>query len=242
MPVKSILYNTDGTVNVDLVSKVIRWKAYRKYKYKNVEVFTQFNAITGGNMTFYVKTDNASSNPTLTASLGAIPTRNMQLLTCENDGAYFISGNPAGRHSGGSNDLNAIISEYYVTESWSDGGSFAMNDPFRVYDQNGNILWSAGTISDAVVFATKLRFTALNQVQTFTSSKNRRLFINMNTAFNSGTWDGESVSSVSGIIARWTNGGKTLSINYYGYYEGDINAALSRRGYLDVEIFEILGI
>ena len=241
MPATITLYNTDGTVNLDLSSKILRWKYMENRRYASGDVQTFYNPMTGSNIGITSKNTWGDGAPILVNSTGTAPSKPFILRSCMTDGAVYVC-SPGGIYNqGGCSSTSALIKAYFGTESWSDSGGLGTDDPIRIYSQTGDLLWSAGTLKNALVFVKRLEFTALNQVKSYTSTRNRRLFIAESSVFSSGTWDGEGPASSSGIIASWSNAGKTINAACYSKSDGDIVQGLSKRGSLSLDIYEVLG-
>ena len=240
MPVVSTFYHINGQVVLDLTCKLMRRKYFIRQKYAASNPWTRYSAITGGNITFNVHDAYGVGAPTTVDSAGTRPADSLDLHTCELDGAICVMS--GGSVSYGTNNINAVVKKIAVTESWSDATTALPKDMYRVYTPAGELLWSAGTLGDAVIFAGRLTFTALNQVKTISSTSGRRLHINIASVFMSGTIvidEGGSSFTDSGIQYRFSNNGRTVTITYYTSGDGDINQALAYAGSLFVDVFEV---
>lgn len=241
MPVVSTFYHSNGQVVLDLTCKIMRRKYFIRQKYATPNSWIKYSAITGGNVTFNVhEVTYGVGEPTTVNSGGLRPADSLDLHTCELDGVVCVMS--AGSISYGTNNVNAIVKKIAVTESWSDTAVAIPKDMYRVYTPTGELMWSAGTLGDAVIFVGTLKFTALNQVKTISSTLGRRLYINVASVFMSGTIvidEGGSSFTDSGIQYRFSNNGRTVTICYYSSGDGDISQALSYAGALYVDIFEV---
>lgn len=242
MPINFILKNEDGTTNLDLTSKILRYKYSCRLRYYIGELYDTYVPNVNRNVSFRVKDIWGVGAPEISSEIGTKPAGALTLDSCLTDGVvYLCSPNGAGV-GGGSSNVNAYIQRYLITESWSDIPSSFGNMDVRTYSENGNLLWSASTLKDSIIYVGSMEFTSIGQVKTISSSRGRRLFICVDSVFSSGTWDGESQASSSGAYLNWSNNGKTVTGSYFRDYDNDINAALASRGSLKIDVYEIAGV
>ena len=241
MPVIGKILNADGTLNLDMTAKVMRTKYNEIRRYpSSADSQLYYNPITGGNTTFKGSNVWGDGKPVLISSSGAVPSKSLRLVQCAD--SNFLVCSPQGIFSqGGCSSTLGDVTTHLITETWADSGSLPI-DPLKIYSPTGELMWSAATIADAVIFEKRLECTSIHQVMTFTSTNGRKLFINEESVFSSGAWDGEGPATSSGVMARWSLGGTKLEVAYFTKSDGDISQALALRGKLTLDVYSICGI
>ena len=242
MPVDFTLYNDDGTINLDLTTKVLRWKYWETAKYDKAVGTNTFivNPFTGATRdTFYLQDDGPTGLWTITGSAGAKPPDPLRLRTGLVDNVIYVITPGSSVIGAGATSKTAEFKDYYATESWptNDGNP---KDMLQIFSQTGELMWSQSTLFDAIIYDASLKFTSIGSPQTYNSPNNRRLFINIDTVFSSPSIN-ESMTSNSGIVARWRNAGKTVDVSYFSYYDLDVQTAMDAAGGLSVDIYEVIG-
>ena len=238
MPVVFTLYNPNGTVNLDLTTKILR-KLHLLYVRYASNPWTTYTAITNSNVTFNSYDIFGGGAPITVQQSGTAPSGSIEMHSCATDNAICYMS--AGTHIYGCTDAQAVVRKIRVSEAWSNPASAIGKDMCRIYSPSGELMWSAGTLGDALMYVGTLSFTALNQVKTISSTTGRRLYINIASVFMSGTYtedEGGSYATDSGINYRFRNNDRTVDVCYYSKNDNNISISLTH-GALQVEIYEI---
>ncbi len=243
MPVNFTLYNEDGTINLDLTTKVMRWKYWETANYDRAVATDTFivNPFTGAQRdVFYLQDDGPSPLWSITGAAGAKPSDPLRLRSGLVDGVIYVI-TPASLVSmgAGATSRTAEFRDYYATESWGVGDGNP-KDMLQIFAPNGDLMWSQSTLFDAIIFNTRLNFTSLSSPLSYTSPRGRRLYVNIDNIFSSPAMT-ETITSNSGVVARWRNGGSTIDAAYFSKQDLDIGSALRAAGSLPVDIYEVIG-
>lgn len=235
----------DGTLNLDLTTRLLRRVGSRVYAAATNPYSTrqQYSAITGTSLGF-------RSEFILQSTTGIIPTivqppflvtpiygGEISLIKGADDAVYW---NANGQMM--CTVPNALITYMYPSDEWADEGNVKYTDYMRIRDETGKLLWSTGTLGDAVLRVAQVEFTSINEVKSYTSKTNRGLYIFPEESFKSGTEGQDDTSnwwSASGLQMRWTNNGRTIDMSYASYKEGDIIKYFNEGNKSIINIFEV---
>lgn len=242
MPVDFTLYNDDGTINLDLTTKVLRWKYWETAKYDKAPATSTFivNPFTGAARdTFYLQDDSPSAQWTVTGSAGTRPSEALRLRTGLVDNVVYVITPGSTFLGAGATSNSALFKDYYATESWPSSEGSA-KDMLQIFSATGELMWSQSTLFDAIIFNASLMFNSVGSPQTYNSPRGRRLYINVDNIFSSPSMN-ETTTSNSGVVARWRNAGTAVDVAYFSYYDLDVGKAMRAAGALAVDIYEIIG-
>ena len=231
----------DGSLNLDLTSKILRVIGSKDIiantDKSGWEIWKQstgsMSMLRDNKVTLYSTPINMwdENQPSLTN----LP-NSMAIATCLNDNEYTWFG------------IDIYHSKYEgkilfkeITDSWSNNVSTKYKDYFRIYDDKGNLLWSTGTLGDAVFRSTRI-MTEFGNEYFYSSPNNKRLYVLINELFKGGTYTADETSNMysnSGLIVKWENNGTAIRIQYASYYDGDITRCFDAFGKLPVTLFEL---
>ena len=235
----------DGSLNLDLTTRILRRSGSQIFNAGVLsDRLTVYSAITGNNQTFRTGKKLVSSagtvppTPPVPGVSNPLRVGPFKLISGNVDGTLFwnASGTVA------STVANTAFTYIYPVESWANESNTQYKDYMRIRDQSGKLLWSAGTLGDAVFRVSQLEFTGINVVKSYTSTSGKRLYVLIDETFYSGTYvedEGGSVLSASGLQLRWRNGGTTVDMYYTTYNDNDIIQYFNQGNVSLVNIFEV---
>lgn len=232
----------DGSINLDLNSKIIRKDFTNSRIFKDTgngyykDYVTPFSS---SKIRFYEDFKDSLSTNENSTFIQDHP-ESIIVLTSLNDSDIIFEGGNSTLNS----NMNGSLRYYLLSENWAKGNNTQYTDYFKVWDSSGNLLWSSGTLGDAIFRSGQIWVNEIGKVYSFTSPNNRKLYILRNELFLGGTYvDDGSNSSVSnsGILARWSNNGRTVDICYYSDNDNDIYDYFDKIKKAPITFFEVYG-
>lgn len=234
---------SDGTLVLDMTTKLLRVVAKESAKIDTVTALdSAFNLIKNQNTKWYVGNANVvvegtkPSRPAL-PTYPTIPQPDGFTVMRGADGCVYWDTLP-----GFYGDIqNAAYFKSYPTEAWPNSLAAPYKDYFKVFDNSGNLLWSTGTLGDALIRSTIVTVDTYRKLYTVNSTSGRRLHIMLGDSFKSGTYvedEGGSLFSASGLQFQWSNDGKTVTFGYNSYNDNDIINFFNQGGTVNISFFE----
>lgn len=233
----------DGSINLDMSTKILRVVAKENANIDTVTALdSAYNLIKNQNTRWYVGEANVTvegtkpSRPT-PPTYPTVPQANGFTVMRGADGCVYWD-----TLSGFYGDTqNATYFRSYPTESWANSLVTPYADYFKVFNESGNLMWSTGTLGDALVRSTIVTVDTFGKIYTVNSTTGRRLHIMLGDSFKSGTYvedEGGSSFSASGLQFRWSNDGKTVEFGYASYFDNDIINFFNNGGKVNISFFE----
>lgn len=137
---------------------------------------------------------------------------------------------------------NALFYQRFPTDAWPNSLATKYKDLFRVYDSTGNLIWSTGTLGDAVIRSTRITIDTFRKKYSYTSTTGRKLHILLGDSYKSGTYtedESGNMWSASGLQMQWSNGGKTITFGYDSFNDNDIVNFFNNGGKVTLTLFEM---
>lgn len=234
----------DGSTNLDLTTKILRvvGKETKRFGDSNTGISNALDYTTNNRYRFY----GLDSYSSIEGTKPDIPKRPNHILTPNGDDFCITSGqdNVTYWDTGQglfANIQNSLMYRSYPIESWANEMPTKYKDYFKVRNEQGQLMWSTGSLGDAIVRTTRVVFNSVESVKEITSQNNRRLHILLTDSFKSGTYvedEGGSLWSASGLQFRWSNNGRTLRMAYASYNDNDIYYYFNSGKVINLTIFE----
>lgn len=236
----------DGSLNLDMTTRILRRSGTAIYNagVTSSSQMTAYSAITNNNQTFRMGKQYVSSAGTVPPTPPIVGVSNplrvgpMKLMSGNTDNTLYwnASGSVA------SSTANNPYTYMYPIESWANEANTKYKDYMRIRDNTGKLLWSTGTLGDAVFRVAQVEFSGINVVKSYTSTSGKRLYVLIDETYYSGTYvedEGGSVLSASGLQIRWRNGGTAIDMCYTTYNDNDIIQFFNQGNTSLVNIFEV---
>jgi hypothetical protein len=233
----------DGSLNLDLTSKILRKSLsnIRTYKDTGNGYYQDYeNPFSSSKIRFYEDFTDSLGGPNSDTGLTFMHDHpeDIIIFSSKNDSDIIIEGGNTSLNS----NKDGVVNYHLLNENWADNSNTKYKDYFVVRDSSGNLLWSTGTLGDAIFRSGQIWVDSLNKIYTFTSPNDRRLYILRNELFLGGTYvdDGSnSLYSNSGIMARWSNNGRKIEIAYVSYDDNDIVNYFDKVKKAPITLFEM---
>ncbi|PVZ89966.1 hypothetical protein C9426_00875 [Serratia sp. S1B] len=230
MTVRCEFYLENGDLNLDLTSKIIRREGVKTSSFS-----TDASTVHSGYNPLANATISMKEIKTLTESSGAFSPGALTVLRGTDSSIYWFTA------MGDFCTTADPLREVSITENWANDSPVKYKDYMKIYREDGLLLWSTGTLGDATFRCGQVWLSAINQVATFTSPNNRRVYILADDLFKSGVYvdDGTTNAwSASGLTARWSNNGRTVEVAYSTWNDGDMVNFMNKVQSAPVTFFE----
>ena len=240
MPAQIEIYLNDGTLNLDTNSKVLLQGAseslqiksgYGNYNYGHTNLLG-----TGYGMTFGERSINAD-----TAALDRINALSFSdaLTTARAADGEVVYLSTAAKLC----MANADASSRRMYFNFCGSGLFTNADDkyLTIYDDSANhaVMWSLGGLGRAPRVVDMIKLTSVNSaISSYTSKRGKKVNIMLDNIPGQISDSGEGVVGISGLIAKWSNGGKTVQFYGYDSYNGQVANRINKMGHVPVYIIE----